>query len=417
LKTPIWLFCLFCFFHSATAQTNLARRGIIDLRQHNFSESGYIPLDGEWELYMSSLIPPANFFINPQTPVDYVRFPATWDENSKSLKPGNGFATYHLRLIVKPQPFSLELPHFYSAYSIWINDKLVAKNGVVGMTRETSQPQWLPQTVDYTAASDTLDLVMHVSNFTHAKGGIRESILLGQPEELRFKRAVAVNSNITLSCSLTVLALAFVFVYLFVKQEIAALHFAALAFTWAVRSLFSNLYVITSYFPDFPWELCVKIEYTCLYLTMIWAIYFLSSLFSQDVNKLFKYLFIACNLIFILFTIFFDAWLYTQFLPVYLSFCLILLLYIIYVLIHAVVYERQGVWLIVSCIMMGVIIFAYDLSAYQGLTAFDPIIINVGYVVMFFLMAVCLSFQFGFLKRSTNRDMLTYEDLYGGAKK
>ena len=417
MKTTIWLFCLFSFFHSATAQTNLARRGTLDLRQYNFAENGYIPLNGEWELYMSRLIPPANFSLNAQIPVDYVPFPATWDENSKSLKPGKGFATYHLRLLVKSQKFSLELPHFYSAYSIWINDKLIAKNGIVGTTEENSQPQWLPQTVDFTATSDTLDLVMHVSNFTHAKGGIRESILLGQPEELQFKRTIAVNSNLVLSCSLAGLALAFVFVYLFKKQEVAALHFAMLAFTWAVRSLFSNLYIVTSYFPDFRWELCVKIEYTCLYMTMIWAIFFLSSLFPQDVNKLFKYLFVVCNLIFILFTLFFDAWLYTQFLPVYLSFCLVLLLYVIYVLIHAVVYERQGVWLIVSCIMLGVVIFSYDLSAYQGLTAFDPIIINLGYVVMFFLMAVCLSFQFGFLKRSTNRDVLTYDDLYGESNK
>jgi hypothetical protein len=87
------------------------------------------------------------------------------------------------------------------------------------------------------------------------------------------------------------------------------------------------------------------------------------------------------------------------------------------VLIHAVVYERHGVWLIVSCIMLGVIIFAYDLSAYQGLASYNPIIINIGYLGMFILMGTCLAFQLGFLKRNLrNRDMLTYDDLYGSSR-
>ena len=389
----------------------------MDLRTFDFAENGHIPLNGEWELYMTSLIPAKKFNAGQQIAVDYVSFPSTWDENSKAMKPGKGFATYHLKLLLKPQRFSLELPHMYSAYVLWINGEPIAKNGVVGMSDETSKPQWLPQTVDFTATSDTLDLVIHVSNFTHAKGGIREPLLLGLPANLHFKRTIAVNSNIVLSCSLLLLALLFVFVYMFVKQEVASLYFAALASTWAVRSLFSNLYIITAYYPDFPWELCIKIEYISLYFTMIWAVFFLSSLFPHDENKLFRYLFIACNIIFILFTLFFDAWLYTQFLPVYLSFCLLLLLYGIYVLLHAVIYERQGVWLIVSSVMLAVIIFSYDLSAYQGISSFNPIIINLGYIGMFFLMATCLAFQFGFLKRSTNRDMLTYDDLYGGAKK
>jgi hypothetical protein len=151
---------------------------------------------------------------------------------------------------------------------------------------------------------------------------------------------------------------------------------------------------------------------------MIWAIFFLASLFPDDINNLFKYFFVACNVIFILFTLGFKASLYTQFLPVYLSFCLILLIYIIYVIIHAIVYERHGVWLVVSCIMLGVIIFAYDLSAYQGLSAFNPIIINLGYLGMFVLMGLSLALQFGFLKKnSRNRDILTYDDLYGSTRK
>jgi hypothetical protein len=413
LKQTISLVLLLLVFFSINAQTNHARRGVMDLRHFNFDDNGHIALNGEWTLYMSNLIAPESFMKTVQEPGDYVQFPSTWDETSKSLRPGKGYATYHLQILIKPQQYALELPHFYSAYKLWINNKLIASNGTVGISAKTSQPVWLPQTVIFNA-EDTLDVVIHVSNFHHAKGGIRENILLGTVDHLSFKKQVATVSNLTLFGGLILISLIFISVYLFLKPDAASVYFAVLCLTWAVRSVFSNLYVATSYLPDFPWEICVKIEYISLYLTMIWATFFLASLFPDDVNNLFKYFFVTCNIIFILFSVFTHASLYTQFLPVYLSFSLILLIYIIYVLIHAVVYERQGVWLIVSCIMLGVIVFAYDLSAYEGLAAFNPIVINIGYLVMFVLMGFGLALQLGFVKHSNrNRDMLTYEDLYG----
>lgn len=412
--------CLVAFaflFLSADAQTTYIRRGFSDLRHIDFSKNGPVELAGEWELYMSHLIAPEAFFHQVDEPGDYVAFPATWNEVSKSLNPGKGYATYHATILVKPQKLAFELPHSYSSYTFWINNQVVSTNGIVGKSFQTSKAQWLPKTVVYEANQDTLQLVIHVSNFHHAKGGIRENILVGIPQDLLLKRSVAVNSNLFLFGGLILIGLLFILVFLFAKHENSSLYFSALCVTWATRSIFSNLYIATHFFPEFPWEIAVKIEYITLYLTMIWAILFLASLFPNDVNNVFKYFFVACNGIFILLTVIFSASLYTQFLPVYLSFSLILLLYIIYVLIHAVVYEREGVWLIVSCIMLGVIIFAYDLSAYQGLSSFNPIIVNIGYLGMFVLMATCLAYQFGFLKRTVNREMLTYDDLYGTGKK
>jgi hypothetical protein len=147
---------------------------------------------------------------------------------------------------------------------------------------------------------------------------------------------------------------------------------------------------------------------------MIFAILFLASMFKNEVNSSFKYLFCIFNVIFIALTLFFNASLYTQFLPVYLSFCMVLLIYIIYVLIRALVYEREGVWIMISCLFLGVILFSYDLFSYQVLATFNPIIINVGYLMMFILMSLCLLYQSGLMKKPSNAgSILTYDDLYG----
>ncbi|MFZ6010947.1 MAG: 7TM-DISM domain-containing protein [Bacteroidota bacterium] len=399
--------------YSLPAQV-MATKGVMDLRHWNFDKLGPLKLSGEWEIFMSEFVAPQAIHRNSQ-PLEYIDFPSTWNDLSKSLHPGFGFATYHVKVIL-PQAgdMALELPHLYSNYKLWINSELIAANGEVGATEKTSLPQWLPQTVSFNAAHETLDIVIQVSNFHHAKGGIREPIVIGKSDQLVRKREIAVNSNLVLFTSLFVTALIFVLIFVFFKRDHATLYFSLLCIAWAIRSIFSNLYVWTSFFPNSPWELVVKVEYITLYATMISAILLLSSLFPNDVNKFFKYFLCICNAIFIALTLFFKASLYTQFLPVYLSFCLVLLVYIIYVLIRAVVYEREGVWLIVSCLILGVVIFSYDLIAYQGIAAFNSIIINVGYLVMFLLLATSLAYQLGFIKRPVRKgSILTYEDLFG----
>lgn len=418
MKRIIGLALLLLSSITIQAQQFHARNGLVDLRNFDFTKNGHIALSGEWKFYMRHLIPAENFDRTIDEPGDLVSFPMTWNEINKSRKPSDGFGTFHLRILARQQEYAFELPHFYTSYTFRINKVMIASNGTVGTSASSSAPQWRPQTVTYTPSSDTLDIVIQVSNFYHGKGGIRENILMGLPSDLLFKRELAVDSNLVLCGGLLLISFMFIVIYFIVKRDVTCLYFCGLCLTWAVRSLFSNLYVAIFYFPDFPWEIAVKIEYITLYLTMIFAISFLSAIFPEDVNHLFRYLFTGCNAIFCLVTLIFHATLYTQFLPVYLSFSLVLLVFIIYVLVRAFIYGRQGVWLIVCCLMLGVVVFAYDLSAYQGFASFNPVIVNAGYLGMFILLGFSLASQFGILKRTSRKsDMLTYEDLYGSARK
>jgi hypothetical protein len=403
---------------TAEAQIGYSRRGIIDLREWDLSADPYVQLDGEWELYMSALYSPEHIRDDRSIARDYTQFPSAWNNSAKGASGGHGYATYRTRVILsQPARLALELPHFYSNYKIWVNGKEFGGNGVVGAAKETSKPQWLPQTLILEADNDTLEMVIQASNFHHAIGGVRESIRLGKAETLMEKREIAIGVTFILCACLITIAFVFLTIFFF-KPESSALYFMALCLTWGFREAFSNMYIVTSAYPDFPWDLVVRIEYISLYLTMVWAMLFLAKLFPEDVSAIFKYLFVSCNLLFTAFTLFSSTNSFTQFLPVYLSFAAVLLLYIIYVLIHAIVKERHGVWLIVSCLMLGVIVFAYDLISYEGLTSYNPVITGGGYLVMFLLMAFCLTLQYGFIRRSSvRRDVLTYDDLYGRSKK
>jgi hypothetical protein len=416
LKPTFCLLLLVVFFSTANAQKTYADGGVLDLRRWNFAEQGFFELNGEWKFYMSELVSPDQIRTS-KTQADFINFPSTWNDLSKSLNPGNGFATYYLTVLVSERgPLAIEIPHFYSSYALFINGKKISENGIVGTTKETTKPQWLPRTINFQPTSDTLDIVIHAANFHHAKGGVRETIRIGVRDKLIAKSQIAATSTTILCGALVVIALAFTAIFFF-RPESSALYFAALCLTWAVREAFSNNYILTAAFPSFPWEIAVRIEYITLYLTMVWGALFLASIFPQDVSPVFKYLFVVANLLFVFFTIFTGTSLFTQFLPVYLSFAAVLLLYVVYVLIHAIVYDRKGVWVIVSCIMLGVIVFSYDLVAYEALTSYNALIIHAGYLGIFLLLGLCLTIQYGFVRKGSGRsDMLTYDDLYGTRK-
>jgi hypothetical protein len=403
---------LILFAQVGFAQLPSLEKGIIDLHSFDFIEQGPFTLNGEWEFYMSQLISPEDFASSDPQPKDFVDFPSAWSASSGSQN--FGFATYRVTLILpKNQTLALQIPHCYSNYRLWANGQIIASNGTVGKSPESSKPQWLPKTVGIPTSGERTTLILQISNFHHAIGGIREPIIIGDHEEMNFRDSISLTSNLTLVIGLGVFFIVYLFVFLLYKTNSVIL-FSSLCLIWGVRELFSNLYVAIHYMPDFPWELAVKIEYVSLFLVMIISMLFIGSLFKEDVNNVFKYLFCFCNLVFVCIAVSLDAAIYTQFLPVYLAFAAALLLYIVYVLIRAVVYERQGVWLVIACLFLGVIVFSYDLISYQGLANFNPLIISIGYMAMFILLAVALLFQVGIFKRSAATNILTYEDLYGG---
>jgi hypothetical protein len=346
---------------------------------------------------------------------DVVTFPALWtakQENAASL----GYATYSLLILLKhdhQKNLALTLPQMYSSYRLWANGQLTAENGSVGKSQKESIPQWRPQTVLVEVTGDSLNLILQIANFHHAKGGVKEPIYLGLASRMQFKRKVAAFSTLTETIVLFLVSASFFFIYFRGTRKTVTLYFALLCLTWSVRSLFSNLYLGISYFPDFDWTLMVRIEYITLYLTMIWAILFLSQIFQFEANIFFKYALVFCNLIFTVFTLFSSPLSFTKWLNIYLLASAVLLLYGGFTVVRAWVNERVGSGLLTISIILGLNIFAYDIFVYEGFSSYDPLIFSSGYITIFMLLGGALSMHLGLIKsKPSPSTRLTYDDLY-----
>lgn len=407
LKAYLFLFS-FLVSHGLFSQ-QITSDEVIDARKINLSTSSF-SIHGSCLYFENQLLSPQECRSANGVRIN---FPGLFKTNEKD--DGIGYATYLLTVLIPAgeKNLALSLPQMYSSYKLWANGNVIAQNGVVAKSENECIPQWRPQTVSFQIQSDTLSLVLQIANFHHAKGGVKESIYLGKPELMNFKRSVSVVSKSVESLSLFIIGIFFLLIYLIRHRGKATLYFSLLTLTWSVRSVFSNIYLFISYFPDFNWNAMVRIEYLTLYLTMIWAILFLTNLFTSETNLLIKYALVFSNILFILFTVSSEPRVFTQGLNVYLIASGVLLAYGAYVIIHAWMNERVGSGLLTITIILGLNIFGYDIFVYEGFSSYDPVIFSAGYVVIFSLMGIALASHVSMIKSKPNKaSSLTYEDFY-----
>lgn len=395
------------FIASTFADSPSAIRGILDARDWDIHE--HLALQGEWNFYPNELLTPEQCRARQDRPIS--SFPRLWNENGAPAEIQYG--TYRLMVLIsrKGQSLSIDIPQMYCSYRLWIDTTLVASNGQVGATKITSIPQWHPQTVEVESTGDTLQLVLQISNFYHFKGGSKDPIFIGTRDRLENQQRIATGSNLMEAIILSLIGLIFLILWFSDQKKVIA-YFALLCFTWSIRSMFSNLYLIISLIPDLSWNFMIRVEYCTLYLMMIWSILFLNRLFPLDGNPIAKYLLVGVNVIFFAGTLFFDPVFFTRLLPIYLSFCGFLLIYAVYIVVRAWINEHAGVWFTILSLLLGVLIFAYDMSSYEGLFTYNPLIFSIGYITIFLLMAASLLLHLNIIKGRPRTTILTYNDLY-----
>lgn len=79
------------------------------------------------------------------------------------------------------------------AYSVYINGEMLTAVGKPGKSFQSTVPQFHPKVVEFKPHSKQLEMIIHVSNFHHRKGGAWESILLGVKDDIWQKRQMAVH--------------------------------------------------------------------------------------------------------------------------------------------------------------------------------------------------------------------------------
>lgn len=266
----------------------LVRDGILDLRQEE-SPVTYIKLRGEWEFYWHQFIDPGNGEMPPVSPTLYAEVPSYWVQYDEEIPgvTGTGYGTYRL-VVLFPEgsrdTLALHVPVFDASFELFLNGKPAGANGRVGTSAEESRPGYAPYLKDIILTKDTLEILIHVSNFEHRRGGFWKTMSLGDYQYMhtRFERNKLI--NYTLIGLLIGAFSLFLLFFIMDRRKSGFLFFALTAFGILLRLMNTGEYP-GNYFMDLPWAWLVRLEYIGTYTAFIFGILFLVSVFPGSVKK------------------------------------------------------------------------------------------------------------------------------------
>jgi|GEM_PF-2020763 len=316
----------------------VAEKGVLDLRDWDFTNNSSVELRGEWEFYWQQFLYKKDFTEGFKIdPTGIFNIPGIWNDyliEDKKIS-GSGYGTYRLRLLINDSfdEILFKVLTIQTASRIYINEKLVSSSGTVGISRETSEPGYKPQVVRYIPDSNILDVIIHISNFDHRQGGIWGSLTIGPEKEI--SRNWLYNRDLHFFLIGSILIMAFYYFALFFihKQDKGALYFSFFCLVLALRMMVTGDIIMLDILPGFPWKALIFIEYSTFFISIPLFLLFLYSLFKEKVLRFISMILSIISFLFSLITLLFPVYISSWIIPPFQIITLGTGIYIIYLLI------------------------------------------------------------------------------------
>lgn len=375
--------------------------GFVDLTSVEFEKT--IPLDGEWEFYWNELIYQGGF---EESDPNFIEFPSLWNEHTidgESL-PNTGYATYRLRMVLPDSlAFTLHVEDMYSAFSLYLNGELIAKNGKVATTREEYVPEWKPMFVPIENLRDTNELILHIANFDHSKGGALEGIEIGTSAFMADKEFRIVAYDLILTGCLLMGGLFFLGLYLFGRHDKSIFYFSLFCLAYSYRIIGFGYYVFHSMF-DLSWYITIRLEYIALFWSAFFFGRFVYHLYPEEGKRMIWDAISTTCIVFVCITIFFPVWIFTRLVEPFLLLLLVYMALTLYIYVRAKINKRPGAFYALISTGVVLLVFFYTILTYLGVLELVPSASFWGYILFFFSQSLILSYRFAYFLKKAKLD-------------
>ena len=402
IKRPLYAVMLLLFYSitalgSASYKSTqpVAQNGIIDLRKQSFTDA--LELSGQWNFYWHQLIDPQKH-IPPKS--ELINFPFFWNNYKKNGKelPAFGYASYQLTILLpkNTKPLRVSMPDVYSAYRLFLNGKQVAENGAVSTTPKKFVPYWGYRAFDIPIDTDTLNLLLQISNFAHSNGGIKKPLIIQQRDIMVLDRQRGEAVDLMLTGCVFMGGLFFLGLYLFGNRDKAVLLFSLYSIVYCYRIMGTDNYVLHTIMPNVSWYITTRLEYMSLFISIGLFGLYTRYLCPDDTNKWIIRIICSICFLFAIISLLLPPLYFTQLINPFLLITVYCLIYIPYVYIISYKKRRPGsAYALYSSISL-MCVFAISLFHYWGFVPQLQLLSFVGYVSFFFLQSLVLSHRVSF---------------------
>jgi len=330
---------------AANAQT--VKNGILQLQTSTELNEEIIDLTGNWQFYYGKHLSAAEMQSIPTNDKQYIKTPSAWNyqpEKGKKL-PTYGIATYYLKIVLNKRhksrdiDYGFKIGNIITAYKLWVNGKLVGKAGSASIAPRDFQPTYLPQTCFFQSESDTLDVVLHVSNFADpVYAGVWQKIYFGNNKNIQhldWRR----NSLTFFILSAFILLFLYQFTLSFIqKTEKSHRIIAILSLISFIKLMVDGDVSVFNFFPDMDFTLYYRL-WILSFLIIPSALILTKITYPSEVNKWAEKAFYLFYALMAFLFIFFDIHFILTHLIIVIFATFFCSVYMFYVLIKAI---RKG---------------------------------------------------------------------------
>jgi signal transduction histidine kinase len=397
------IFLTDCYSQEINPSQYSAKAGTLDLRNVDLNNQN-ISLSGDWKFFWSTFVLPDQ----AEPYYEYSKFPALWSSSFWENKPisSQGFATYKLTILLPAQDgqLGLAVPEMYCAYNLYINGKLLARNGKPGKTLQQTQPYWSKQIIPVRSESDTLQVLLQIANFHHKKGGASKNIEIGILASLQADSNLDHATDYFLTGCIIMGGFFFLGLYLFGSHDKSILYFSLFCIFYSYRIIGSGQYTLQSIFPNLSWAYTVHFEYISLFLAVAMFALYTRHLYPQDAPQKMMSIMAGICLGFALITLLAPPILFTHLIDPF------ILVVVIYIAIAVIIYWRAfrnkrlgSGYALMSSGAIFIIIICVILEYYGIAMPFNFVLFS-GYVIFFFCQSLILTFRFAYTLKKAKED-------------
>ena len=377
---------------------------MIDLRQWNFSTQGPVSLKGQWEFYWEQHIPVQNQSpdtVNTKKAEDHhhglIEAPGLWNRfrmDGRKID-GIGHGSYRVRILIDPSQdcLGLKFLDMATAFRAYVNGEPAYQAGVPGSTKADTIPSYSPGVALIGSKLDVIDLVIHVSNFHHWKGGMWENIRIGKAEQLFAKRERALVISSLLFGAICIIGLYHIGLFCLRKKDRSPLYFGLFCLVMALRIITQDERYIMSIFPGLDFGILIRLVYLSLYACVPLFVLYVRGMFPQEIPEKLPKAVTGVSLLFALLVIILPSRWFSLTLGPYQVFILCLLIFGIFPVYFAVNRNRQGALIFLAGFCIFLVAVINDIL-YSRLVIWTGYYVPLALFIFLFLQAYIISQRF-----------------------
>lgn len=280
---------------NSISNTQEAENGILDLRKFNFNGKANADLDGQWNFYWNRLLEYKD--LKTANPDFSVCVPDTWnDEHDLS---GEGVATYTLKVatdLPEGYPAAFNIGTVSSSYKLFVNEKLVASAGKIGLNAESEVAEYRPQTAAFNVPDSEFLIIIQVSNFHYARGGIWQRIYLGSADNIHRLENIAISKETFLMGTLFIIAFFYLAIFYLMRELRYTLYFSLVCLFALVTVDAVGQFIFINSSLNFNAVVCIW--YSATTWLVFFLVLFMHELYKSNFSTIITKIYLAVSLLY-----------------------------------------------------------------------------------------------------------------------